>query len=767
MPDASTTPSRAVFLSYAREDALAARQLAEALRVFAIEVWFDQSELRGGDSWDQKIRTQIRGCALCIPIVSEATQARGEGYFRREWRQAAERTHDMAAGVPFLLPVVIDETDAETAMVPEEFLRVQWTRLPGGAPTPQFVAEVRRLLDNLGRPLPGHARPVSVPRVRTAAAVPARRRSPVLVAAGAALLLGLAAWLWLSRRPAPVPAAPAEAPVDEHSIAVLPFENMSAEKEANAYFAEGVHEDILTNLSFIRDLHVVSRTTVLGYRGTTKPVRQIGAELHVAYILEGSVRREGDKVRVTGQLINARTDEHVWAQAYDRDLHDIFAIQSALAQEIAAALKAVLTPQARQLLERRPTANPAAYDAYVKARLIRAGRYLDRNGPVIPLLEEAVRLDPGFAAAWAELASRRAFIYFTSERSPALLAAAQAAIDQAVRLAPEDPAVIEGLGDFYYYTARDYARATEQYLHLVQLRPNDSTTLSSLGFIQRREGRFAEAIENQRRGLAADPQNVSFAIELIRSLMALRRYAEAEELAREQVRLHPDELYLLSMQGLVAFQGRGSTAEYQAFARREVSAAERPAFLYLQGQNALSCGEWAEFIRLDRLQPHYEGDEDNPPWQQDVIAAEALAEFGDLAGGRLRAAAALAEMQGEIPRQPENSNLWAALALAHGLLGHRAETLECARRSAELLPESRDALFAPGNTIIWALGLAWVGEKERAVAELVRLSRVPNGLWVRSLARSFRPLQGESAFAALLADPAADAPLAGTGNGPK
>ncbi len=761
MADPTPSPgSRAVFLSYAREDAEAARRLADALRVFSIEVWFDQNELRGGDSWDHKIRTQIRGCALCIPLISATTQSRGEGYFRREWRMAAERTHDMAAGVPFLLPVVIDDTPASSAMVPEEFLHVHWTSLPAGAPTPQFIDEVRRLLANLGRPLPGHGRPSTA-----SAPVPVapRRRSPLLLAGAAIVAGGAVAYFLLPRdtlpKAPPVPAAEARPAVNARSIAVLPFENMSAEKEANAFFAEGVHEDILTNLSFIRDLHVVSRTTVMGYRGTTKPIRQIGEELHVAYILEGSVRRDGDKVRVTGQLIDARTDEHVWAQAYDRDLHDIFAIQAALAQEIAGALKTVLSPQTKQLLERRPTANPAAYDAYLKARQVRSERYLDRNTTVLSLLEEAVRLDPGFAAAWAQLASRRAFYYFTTEHTPAMLALAKAAMDTAVALAPDDPAVIEGLGDYYYYGYRDYPRATEQYLRLAELRPNDAATFRALGFIQRRQGRFADAIHNQRRGLELDPQNISDAIEFIRSILAVRHYAEAEQVAREQVRQHPADLYLQSMLCLAAFLGRGSTAEMTAFAQRSVTAEEQSTHIYLQQQNAFSGGNWPEFLRLDRLQPHYDGDEDNPVWAQDVTAAEVIAETGDLAGARARITSALPALQAEQTRQPENSALWASLALAHGLLGHRTETLEYARRSAELMPESRDALYAPGNSVVCALAFAWVGEKDRALAELMRMSRIPNAVWVRSVRPSFAPLHGDPRFEAWLSDPASDAPL--------
>ena len=287
----------AVFLSYAREDAEAAKRIADALRGFGVEVWFDQNELRGGDTWDQKIKRQIRECALFMPLISARTQARPEGYFRREWKLAVERTHDMAHGHAFIVPVSIDGTPEAGALVPEEFMRFHWTRLQDGAPTPQFVEQVKRLLAGPG------SSPAVARATTPSGAAPRAAKSPALAAfaAIAVVAVGAAAYFALRRAPEPVaavPPAPASSPaaaavpaINEKSLAVLPFENLSEEKDANAFFADGVHEDLLTNLSYIRDLRVVSRTSVMQYRNTTKPISQIGQELRVAYILEGSVRR--------------------------------------------------------------------------------------------------------------------------------------------------------------------------------------------------------------------------------------------------------------------------------------------------------------------------------------------------------------------------------------------------------------------------------------------------------------------------------------------
>jgi TolB-like protein len=462
---AALPSTRGVFLSYAREDTEAAKRIADALRGFGVEVWFDQSELRGGDAWDSKIKSQIRECSLFVAIISSNTQARGEGYFRREWKLAIERTHDMAAGIPFLIPLVVDQTPESKALVPEEFMKFQWTRLPDGIPTAQFVERVKRLTE---KPL-SVVEDIPSPRPAVApspAASPAKKGVPGWAwGLGAGFVVAIAAF-FLTRHKAEPPAAPdaraeakpesrpaepapaADAKVGEKSIAVLPFANMSDEKD-NAFFTDGIQEDILTNLALVHELRVVSRTSVQRYRDTTKPISQIASELGVAYILEGSVRRSGNKVRVTGQLIQAATDQHVWAKAYDRDMTDIFAIQSELSQAIASELKAALSPEEKAQLDRQPTQNTAAYDLYLRARSMDDISDLHKREQI---LEKALALDPSFARAWGDLADEYAEDAFDEhEGMDSLLAKAKAAIDKAVQLAPDDPGVISSLGTFYYY----------------------------------------------------------------------------------------------------------------------------------------------------------------------------------------------------------------------------------------------------------------------------------------------------------------------------
>jgi TolB-like protein/Flp pilus assembly protein TadD len=761
------TAGRAVFLSYAREDTPAAQRIADGLTSQGVEAWFDQSELRGGDAWDQKIRRQIKECALFMPIISSRTQARGEGYFRLEWKLAVERTHLMAEGVPFLAPVVVDETPEGAAIVPAEFLRVQWIRLPGALPTPQFVGQVKRMLA-------APAQPAASPTRARTGAVPAgsgSRMGPII--AGVIVVLAvLGTIIFLRRPPAPV-AAPTAAPaaaatsappaaqeaVDAKSIAVLPFENMSEDKD-NAFFTDGVHEDVLTNLSFIKDLHVTSRTSVMQYKGTTKSIKEIGRELGVAYVLEGSVRREGNKVRVTGQLIDARTDEHVWAKAYDRDLNDIFAIQGELAQAIADALQSVLSPATKELLTRRPTENTEAYDDYVKARQIRASRFLGAQEESTTLLEAAVRLDPKFAQAWAELGSRRAFAYFNDKKTDEQLRQAKDAIDTATALAPDDPAVIEGAGDFYYYAHRDYVRATEQYMRLAQLRPNDASVFESLGLIQRREGRFLEAIENLRRGMKLDPTNTENQSAYLEVLNAVRRYDEYHAGLKKALAENPGSLELVVVNAVSFFTSSGSKVEIEDFIHSPVpSGADKAVVLYLKKSSAVVIGDWEEFKRLDGLQRYFDGNAQDPRFDQDVNAAQDLAESGDMDAARKRAAEALVLLKAAEAQQPENADIWSGLSLAYALLGKKEEALSAGKKAMELLPTSSDAVQGPSIELGYAVTLAWVGEKDEALARFQRLFGVPYGANVY-IGRTFgRPLHGDPRYEAMLNDPKNNAPI--------
>jgi TolB-like protein/Tfp pilus assembly protein PilF len=773
MPDSSppASPQRAVFLSYAREDAAAANRIAEALRSNGVEVWFDQSELRGGDAWDQKIRRQIDACALFMPIISRNTEERGKGYFRLEWKLAVEQTHLLLEGVPFIVPVVVDDTPDSAAAVPAEFRRVQWTRMPGALPSQQFVGHVKGLLEEPGK----RAAEGTGPRPTqggTSAGPSAKGRFPGWawgVIAG--IVIAACAYFAASRRPEPPAAAvtevkPAAIPAqaapkaDDKSIAVLPFDNMSDDKD-NAFFTDGIQEDILTNLALVHEIRVVSRTSVERYRDTKKPIGQIATELGVTYILEGSVRRAGNKVRVTGQLIHASTDEHVWAKAYDRDLTDIFAIQSELAQDIATELKTALSPEEKAILESKPTQNTEAYDLYLRARS-RDEIKVDEAQERQDLLQKAVALDPSFARAWAELAHSYAFRAFHfQEGTDEFVAKATEAINKAVQLAPDDPDVISAQGDYYYYAHRDYARANAQYQKLALQRPNDAGVYASLGLIQRRQGRWAESLANLRRATSLDVANIGYLSNLIADLEAGRRYDELDSARRRRAALRPDDLDDAYQVAETSFLARGSTREVENFlANLTPDEANSPEGIDIRASWAEEIGNLPEFIRLKKIRP-YSSIDVFQHWEQDVKTARIQFMEGDKAGALARLGNIPDEMPKRLEREPMNPRIRLMQAYIELIEGRNADAMRSAARLAKLLPESLDALEAPLYASLGATNNDYAGDKEGALAEYTRLLRDPGAILsvygMKSDTHS--KLRGDPRYEALLNDPANNAPL--------
>jgi TolB-like protein/cytochrome c-type biogenesis protein CcmH/NrfG len=787
MPDSTPKPG-GVFLSYAREDTDAARRIADALRGFGVEVWFDQSELRGGDAWDAKIRGQIKTCALFLPVISTTTQTREEAYFRLEWKLADDRSQLMAPGKPFIVPVVIDDTPEAGAVVPDSFSRSQWTRLAGGEPSSAFIEQVKRLLEAPRKPAlkPDLPRPPTLPpefkqaaRDRTAASAgePAPQKKsaiPGWMWGVLAVAVAGAAVTWSGLRHPAAESPPAQRleaaattikpvpPVKEDkSIAVLPFANMSEDRDSNAFFADGVQEDILTNLSNIHELRVVSRTSVMGYRGTTKTLPQIAQELGVTYILEGSVRRAGNKVRVTGQLIRAATDEHLWAKSFDRDLTDIFAIQSEVAQAIATALQAVISPQEKSLIEQKPTDNIAAYDAYTKARQILSAGSQQNFNDLVPLLKTAVVMDPRFAQAWAELGSvyaRRYFDYW--ERTQEVLDNAKEAIDKAVALAPDDPVVIQKLGDYYYYGLRDYPRASRQYRRLADQYPNYAPAQASLAFIDRRMGRWGEALEGLRRAVKLEPRNLRFSSALVETYTDLRRYDEAEALLREVVAQGGGSVYQKFLLAILAFEKDGSTNEFDRMAEAFAADPKQARFaLLLRYRVSRMKGDLASSIQATGQVREMQGP-GRYPWEEECNYAMALKIHGDTEQAKALVEARIREERDKVEKQPL-PRAWMTLSVAYAVLDNKAEARRCAQAAIDLVPESADATEGVTYTANRALVLAWFGEKDEALAEVKRLLGVPGGLRVEQLRRDpfWKPLQGDPRFEALLNDPVNNAPL--------
>src|SRR5437867_3439737 len=322
--------------------------------------------------------------------------------------------------------------------------------------------------------------------------------------------------------------------VADKSIAVLPFENLSEEKQ-NEFFADGVQDEILTDLAKIADLKLISRSSVMQYKGgVARNLREIGQQLGVAHLLEGSVQRAANKIRVNAQLIDARNDAHLWAQTYDRDLADVFAIQSEIAKAIADQLQAKLSPTEKKAIEQPPTTDLAAFDLYSRAKsLLLMANFSVTNDPdvrkAIELLDEAVKRDPSFFDAYCELAYGHEFLYavFGSDHTPARLALAEAALQAATRLRPDAAETHLARAQYLYYGRRDYAGALAELEIARRALPNDPRLFELTGYILRRRGQQEEGLRNLERAVELDPRNFDILQQIAGSYQFLGRYAEA------------------------------------------------------------------------------------------------------------------------------------------------------------------------------------------------------------------------------------------------
>src|SRR6266404_1199828 len=390
------------------------------------------------------------------------------------------------------------------------------------------------------------------------------------------------------------------------SIAVLPFENLSSDKE-NAYFTDGVQDEILTALSRIADLKVISRTSVMQYKsGAPRNLREIGEQLGVAHLLEGSVQRAANRVRVIAQLIDARNDAHLWAQTYDRDLADVFAIQSEIAKAIADQLQAKLSPTEKKAIEQPPTTNLAAFDLYSRAKSLLLTASFSATGEpdvrkAIVLLDEAVKRDPSFFDAYCQLAWAHEQLYAVTgyDHTPARLALAEAALQAATRLRPDAAETHLARAQYFYYGLRDYAGALAELEIARRALPNDPRLFELTGYILRRRGQQEEGLQNLQRAVELDPRNLFTLQQIALSYQGLRRYAEAIAALDRASAIVPDnvetrvhrELFYLCWKGdtrplrqtidAILAQGPGAIASaadswfFCALAERDPAAAER------------------------------------------------------------------------------------------------------------------------------------------------------------------------------------------------
>jgi TolB-like protein/tetratricopeptide (TPR) repeat protein len=551
-----TEPSQAVFLSYASQDVQAAQRICEALRSAGIEVWFDQSELRGGDSWDRSIRRQIKSCALFVPVISKNTRDRDEGYFRLEWKLAVDRSHLMSANRAFLLPVVVDET-RDDDQVPDSFRAVQWTRLPRGETTPAFVECVRRLLAPASRhtSTPGHeeTRPLSAttpPAKALASASWSTRGSPLFIAAVA--VLGAVVYLAIdkpriSKRSVSSPtvafkAAPAAFAPPPHSIAVLPFLNMSGDAKQE-YFSDGITEELINALSRLSDLQVVARTSSFSFKGQDVDIQTIARKLNVGAILEGSVRRDGKEVRITAQLINAVTGFHLWSQTYDRKLTDILKVQTDVATSVAAQLERKITGDETDKIEVGGTHNPDAYDAYLRGAEYMATADTDAQyRAALAAFDRAVKLDSGYAAAYAQRArtlSDLAILETKEGHDKQLYRLARQSAERAVALAPDFADAHAALGWHVLSVGYlDFQNGAYEIERALSLAPGSAYVLRTVAAFQGLLGHSARAQAAIVQAIKLDPENYRIRVDRAWLLYWSHNFVQAQSANRDAIALN-------------------------------------------------------------------------------------------------------------------------------------------------------------------------------------------------------------------------------------
>jgi TolB-like protein/Tfp pilus assembly protein PilF len=529
-----TEPSHAVFLSYASQDAQAAQRIADALRGAGINVFLDQSELRGGDAWDQKIRHEIHDCALFMPVISQHTQERLEGYFRREWRLAVERAGDMAQNKAFLVPVVIDDTPERGASVPEKFHELQWTRLAGGETSVAFVERVQRLVSGevsktiqIGSSVTEHA-PAS-PR--------SRRILPVAVTGVIAVALLVLGFFELERLRGFRPS------VKGKSIAVLPLANESGDANQQ-YFSDGISEDLITALSQLPGLKVIGRTSSFQFRDSREDSRSIGAKLQVAHLLEGSVRRSGDLVRISAVLIDTEDGSAQWSERFDRPYKDLFALQDEITRAVAGALRAKLLPSEAAAVqsERPPGGSLEAYNAYLQ------GRFYERRGTeadyrkAIAFFTQATELDPRYALGWSGLSGALTGLgveFLEGAPAQEAYARARAAAYRALTLSPELADAHIALGQLLYNADFDWRGAEAEYRHALEITPNDARAKFALGVQLATFGQVEQAIGLTREALATEPLRDDWYYNLANYHSALKQLDEAERAIRRALELQP------------------------------------------------------------------------------------------------------------------------------------------------------------------------------------------------------------------------------------
>ena len=552
-----------------------------------------------------------------------------------------------------------------------------------------------------------------------------RRRNLILLIASGVIISASAGFLLLPR---------AIWQKIDKSVAVLPFQNLSSDRD-NAYFADGIQEEVLTRLAKIGDLKVISRTSTQGYQSEPGNLAEIAKQLGVANILEGSVQKAGNQVRVNVHLVNVQTGSQLWAETYDRNLSDIFSVESEIAEGIADSLQAKLTGREEQALAAKPTVNPQAYDAYLRGLAFeaRSNYSSDALFKAIEFYDLAVRLDPNFALAWARLSGVHALLYSNRrDTTAARRDAAKEALENAQKLQPNTPETLLFTGYYQYWVLHDYRLAKATFERVSKKLPSNSEVLYALGAIARSEGHWDESVAYWERGLALNPRNTALLTEVAFTYAALRQFPTAEKLYDRALDILPNEVSIMALKASI-YQAEGNLQEAAKLLARvnletnsDVAVRIRLTQWRLE-RNHTEATHWVQG-RQDRLRLFSGIDKGSKQLGNALVHRVA----GDTAQAKAFAEQARNTIEPLRKEQPDNAFVAAALAVAYAMLDEKESALNEAQRAITLLPSNKDRLSGPAFVENLALVEMIIGENSRAIAALTRLLQTPYGGWLYS-----------------------------------
>jgi TolB-like protein/Flp pilus assembly protein TadD len=746
-----------VFISHSSKDKEIADAICQRLESADIPCWMAPRNIEFGSDWTEAIMRGITACRVFVLVFSE--NANVSGHVRREVAKAFSLGLQV---IPFRIQEVLPQTGLSYFLETVHWLDA--VTAPLEKHLNSLAERVQKLLANGDSADPVRPQATAYPGL----SIRPKRRNWIIgtvLAVGAAGIM-TAAWFYITGEQAsqekPFPSG-SLAEISAKSVAVLPFESISSSKD-DGYFADGVQDEILNNLAKIAQLKVISRTSVMQYRADAKrDMRQIAYALGVAHVLEGTVRRDGNRVRVSAQLVDARNDNAVWADSYDRDLTDIFTIQSEVAQTIAGKLSAALSPEEKQRIEAKPTKNLEAYDMYLKAKeKIVAAEIKEHGDPEKPalealsLLEQAVQLDPNFAIAHSATAHVQNFLYQRFDPTPERRALADEAINKALRLQPDLPEVHLAYANHLYRGHGDHERARAELAIAKRGLPNNAEVIFLEALMDRQEGKFDSAVQNFKEAIKLDPRNPAPISELAETLSYMRQFEAAERIWNELVNLVPNRPVLeVRREFYTTVLRTGDDTKYRSHYE---SLPDDKLLRSVRLNLALDHRNWQQ---AKELISKMEGDEDGehfafgyrrvPAACYSVLLARLQGEPYD---GQSNFAETRRLLSQKVEKSPGNPSLLSNLAVIDALLGRKEDAISEAKRAVEMLPISKDAVDGPRIEANLAVVYAWTNEADLAFEHLERLAKIPYGLFYNDAKLScyFEPLRNHPRFAGLLAE---------------